>query len=184
MSASTSSTSPSLSRQQQQQSNQNNQNQSSSSTSTSTGHRVEEVPVNADGDWLTPLVNTWNEVASYIPESLKASIAASLPAADRDAANKDKDKEGASARTKDLVLAVSFDVCFFFFREKNKEIFLIFYDFFDVFFSVFCRVSRFRFVPMLRHISVLLFATIPVFKSDHTNTLSFAFVFFGFSETT
>jgi hypothetical protein len=68
------------------------------------------VPVNADGDWLTPLVNTWNEVASYIPESLKASIAASLPAAaDKDAKDK-ADGLAGSARTKDLVLAVSFDV--------------------------------------------------------------------------
>jgi hypothetical protein len=102
--------------------NNNNHHASSSSPSSTitTGHRVEEVPVNADGDWLTPLVNTWNEVASYIPESVKSSIAASLPAGASDVGKGEKDKaalasgaagdSGAAARTKDLVLAVSFDV--------------------------------------------------------------------------
>jgi hypothetical protein len=72
-------------------------------------HRVSEMAVSADGDWLTPLVNTWNEVASYIPESVKASIASALPSGAL-ASKEDAAQGGASGRSKDLVLAVSFDV--------------------------------------------------------------------------
>jgi hypothetical protein len=81
----------------------------------SSSHRVEEVAVSADGDWLTPLVNTWNEVASYIPDSVKTSVASALPPAaashvsgEAGAANEAASSNG--GRSKDLVLAVCFDV--------------------------------------------------------------------------
>lgn len=60
--------------------------------------RVEEKLLNENNDWLSPIVNTWNEINSYVPANIKSTIAASLPLVDKPA-----------PREKDFVIATSFD---------------------------------------------------------------------------